>query len=157
HDDWKISSRLTLNLGFRYDYEAPLSERYNRQVRGFAFGQPSPIANQVQGLKLTGGLLYSRASGSAPQAYHRDFFRPQPRFGFAYRYKDNWVLRGGYGIFFLGQYEEGPGNGYSRPTPLIASNDGGLTPLVNLSNPFPGALLQPVGNSLGLATDIGLG
>src|SRR5438552_11571752 len=34
-DDWKVTPRLTLNLGFRYDYEAPLAERYNRQVRGF--------------------------------------------------------------------------------------------------------------------------
>ncbi|HUQ93673.1 MAG TPA: hypothetical protein VM120_18485 [Bryobacteraceae bacterium] len=39
---------------------------------------------------------------------------------------------------------------------MIATNDGGLTPRVTLSNPFPEPLLRPVGNSLGLATDLGL-
>jgi hypothetical protein len=157
HDDWKVSSRLTLNLGFRYDYEAPLAERYNRMVRGFAFDQPSPLQSQVRGLTLRGGLLYAGSSGESRLAFNREFFRPQPRAGFAYRIGQDWVLRGGYGLFFLGQYEEGPGNGFSRPTPLIASNDGGLTPRVTLSNPFPEPLLRPVGNSLGLATDLGLG
>jgi hypothetical protein len=156
-DDWKLIQRLTLNLGFRWDYEAPLSERYNRQVRGFAFDQPASIANRVQGLRLTGGLLYAGTSGNARQAFNRDLVRPQPRVGVAYKISDNWVLRGGYGLFFLGQYEEGPGNGFSRSTPLIASNDGGLTPRVTLANPFPEPLLQPVGSSLGLATDLGLG
>ena len=157
HDDWKVSSRLTLNLGFRYDYEAPLAERYNRMVRGFAFDQPSPIQSGVQGITLKGGLLYAGTSGESRLAFNRDFWRPQPRAGFAYRVGQNWVLRGGYGVFFLGQYEEGPGNGFSRPTPLISSNDGGLTPRVTLSNPFPEPLLHPVGSSLGLATDLGLG
>jgi hypothetical protein len=156
-DDWKLSQRLTVNLGFRWDYEAPLSERYNRQVRGFAFDQPAAIASRVQGLRLLGGLLYAGTSGNARQAFDRDYKRPQPRVGVAYRLTDNLVLRGGYGLFFLGQYEEGPGNGFSRSTPLIASNDGGLTPRVNLSNPFPEPLLRPVGSSLGLATDLGLG
>ncbi len=157
HDDWKVTPRLTLNLGFRWDYEAPLSERYNRMVRGFAFDQPSPIASQVRGLDLRGGLLYACSSGPCRQAFNRDFVHLQPRVGFAYRLADKLVLRGGYGLFFLGQYEEGPGTGFSRRTPLIPSLDGGLTPRVTLNNPFPEPLLQPVGSSLGLATDLGLG
>jgi hypothetical protein len=157
HDDWKISPRLTLNIGVRYDYEGALAERYNRMVRGFAFDQPSPIAPRVEGLDLTGGLLYAGNDGEMRQAFNRDFLRLQPRAGFALKVTDKMVLRGGYGLFFLGQYEEGPGTGFSRQTPLIASHDGGLTPRVTLSNPFPEPLLHPVGSSLGLATDLGLG
>jgi hypothetical protein len=155
-DDWKVSSRLTLNLGFRWDYEAPMAERYNRMVRGFDFNMASPIAGQVQGLSLKGGLLYAGTSGEARQAFNRDYKHPQPRGGFAYKVNDKTVLRGGYGLFFLGQYEMGPATGYSQQTPLVSSVDGGLTPAVTLSNPFPNGLLKPIGNSLGPATNLGL-
>jgi hypothetical protein len=155
-DDWKVNSRLTLNLGFRYDYEAPMAERYNRMVRGFNFDQASPIADKVKGLALKGGLMYAGTSGEARQAFNRDYLHPQPRVGFAYRVAKNWVIRGGYGLLFLGQYERGPATGYNRPTTLTASTDGGLTPRLTLSNPFPEPLLKPVGNSLGAATNLGL-
>jgi hypothetical protein len=153
-DDWKVSPRLTLNLGFRYDYEAPLAERYNRMVRGFDFNVASPIADKAPGLK--GGLLYAGTSGEARQAFNRDFLHPQPRFGFAWHVAKDWVIRGGYGLMFLGQYERGPATGYSQPTPLIASSDGGLTPRVTVGNPFPEPLLKALGNSRGLATNLGL-
>ncbi|MFN0168929.1 MAG: carboxypeptidase regulatory-like domain-containing protein [Bryobacteraceae bacterium] len=157
HDDWKVNSRLTLNLGFRWDYEAPLAERYNRMVRGFDFDMASPIASKVQGLTLKGGLLYAGTSGNARQAYNRDYKHPQPRVGFAYKLNDKTVMRGGYGVFFLGQYEEGPGTGFSQRTPLISSVDGDLTPAVTLANPFPSGLLRPIGSSQGASTNLGLG
>src|SRR5437762_168246 len=112
-DDWKVSSRLTVNLGFRYDYEAPMAERYNRQVRGFNFDQLSPIADKVQGLVLKGGLMYAGTSGESRQVFNRDYLHPQPRVGFAYRVGHDWVIRGGYGLMFLGQYERGAGTGFS--------------------------------------------
>lgn len=156
-DDWKVTSRLALNLGFRWDYEAPLSERYNRMVRGFDFDMPSPIASKVQGLTLKGGLLYAGTSGEARQAFNRDYRDIQPRVGFAFKINDKTVMRGGYGVFFLGQYEEGAGTGFSQQTPLISSLDGGLTPAVTISNPFPSGLLKPIGNTQGAATNLGLG
>jgi hypothetical protein len=158
-DDWKVTSNLTLNLGLRWDLETPRVERYNRMVRGFAFDQPSPIASQVSGLNLRGGLLF--ADGNKREAFLRDRNNLQPRIGMAFQIREKWVLRAGYGLTYLGQHAAGSAGGFSRPTPLIASIDG-LTPAVSLNDPFPtslypNGLLQPIGNSLGLATDLGQG
>ena len=158
HDDWKVTSRLTLNLGLRWDYESPIVERYNRQVRGFAFDQASPIASRVQGLTLKGGLLY--ADGSNRQAFERDRNNWQPRVGVAWQFRDNWVMRAGYGLSYLGQAANGPNTGFSQQTALVASTNNNLTPAVNLSDPFPSTLfpnglLQPIGSSQGLSTNLG--
>jgi hypothetical protein len=159
-DDWKLTPTLTLNLGMRWDYEAPRTERYNRMLRGFAFGQPSPIANQVSGLNLTGGLLFAGSSGDSRFAFNPDRKHFEPRVGIAWSFARKWVMRGGYGLSYLGQNANGPTTGFSQPTALIASTDGGLNPAVNLSDPFPASLfptglLQPIGNSKGLATNLG--
>lgn len=158
-DDWKITPRLSLNLGIRWDYEAPIRERYNRQVRGFAFDQPAAIS--ATGLDLRGGLLYAGSAGTDSQAFNRDLNNIQPRIGVAYQLTSKWVLRGGYGLYYLGQNAAGPNTGFSRPTPLIASTDNNIRPSVTLSDPFPASLfpsglLQPIGSSQGLATNLGL-
>ncbi len=160
-DDWKIARNLTLNLGLRWDYESPIVERYNRQVRGFAFDQASPIASQAPSLNLKGGLLYAGAEGVAREAFTRDRNNWQPRAGVAWQFRPLWVMRGGYGLYYLGQNAFGPETGFSRPTALIASTDNNLTPAVSLSDPFPrslfpSGLLVPIGSSQGLATNLGL-
>jgi len=159
-DDWKIARNLTLNLGVRWDYEGPIFERYNRQIRGFAFDQASPLATQVPSLNLKGGLLFAGAEGNAREAFQRDWNNFQPRIGLAWQVAQKWVVRGGYGLYYLGQNAAGPDAGFSRQTPMIVSTDGNLTPSASLSDPFPlslypNGLLQPIGASLGLATNLG--
>jgi hypothetical protein len=160
-DDWKVSQRLTLNLGLRWDYEAPGRERYDRVLREFAFDQPSPIANRVQGLNLRGAVGFANLNGQPRGAFNPDRNNFQPRLGAAYRVGSNWVLRGGYGLFYLGQNETGSLQGFSRRTTAVVSTDGSLTPAVNLSNPFVnlpgGRLLSPVGSANGAASFLGEG
>ncbi len=161
-DDWKLSGRLTINAGLRWDYETPRVERFDRMVRGFAFDQPSPIAGRVAALNLRGGLLYAGSSGEERLAFEPDRNNFQPRIGIAYQFRPKWVLRAGYGLTYLGQSSNGPATGFDRQTALVASTDGNRTPAVTLSDPFPSSLfptglLQPIGGSQGLATNLGLG
>ncbi len=165
-DDWKITRKLTLNLGVRWDYESPVAERYNQMTTGFALGQASPIAAQVSGRPgvencaackaLTGGLQFAGKSGDERFAFAPDRNNFQPRIGAAYSFDSKTVLRGGFGIYTLGQWALGGTTGFSRTTPVITTVDN-LTPSATMSNPFPGGILKPVGASQGLATDLGLG
>jgi hypothetical protein len=88
----------------------------------------------------------------------------QPRAGVAFKINDRTVLRGGTGKFVAPFQLQGvPGLisginqiGYSRNTPVPVTSDQGLTFQANLSNPVPsGQLVQPVGSSQGLSTNLG--
>jgi hypothetical protein len=168
-DDIKLTQKLTLNVGLRYDYESPPVERYNRQNRGFALDQASPLAASLAGRDLSncpscaaglkGGLLFAGV-GQPAEAFRKDRNNLQPRFGVAYQWNTKTVLRGGYGLFYFPQAEYGGSLGYSINTPFSTISGGGANafiPTTTLSNPFPTGLLQPVGASLGLNTQLGAG
>jgi hypothetical protein len=162
-DDWRITSRLTLNLGLRWDFNLPPTERYNRMNRGFDPSAASPVDQLVDRQQfpgypaVKGGLRFAGVNGQ-PRAAADTYMRAvQPRFGFAYRLKEKLVLRGGWGRYYLN-----PSNnyiqsiGFSTTTPLVTSLDGGRTPIPNLiNNPFPTGLLLPRGPSAGLLTNLG--
>lgn len=151
-DDWKVNSRLTLNIGGRWDYESPLTERYNRLNSGFAYSAPSPL--QVPGFRpLYGGLTFVGSKNRA--AYTDDYNNFQPRFGAAYRLTDKTVLRGGVGLYYLPTFDIPGTQGFTTTTNYVASINGNVTPANNLSNPYPSGIVQPTGSSLGLATLLG--
>lgn len=150
-DDFRLNKRVSFNVGLRWDYESPTEERYNRMVRGFAFDQLSPLASAIPG--LTGGLLYANSNNS--YAFNPDHNNIQPRAGVAVQLARDWVVRGGYGLYYMATFGGQPTTGYSATTPLVSSADGGLTPLVSLANAFPGRLNQPIGSTQGLATNLG--
>jgi hypothetical protein len=152
-DDWRLSRKLTLNLGVRWDYESPITEASGQQNRGFDETASSPF--QVPGLQLRGGLLF--VDGQNERPFKRDLDNIQPRLGAAYQVTNRSVVRGGYGISYLPTFDPSTANGFSTTTPLVASVDGGLTPAATLSNPYPNGIDQPVGSSLGLATFLGRG
>jgi Carboxypeptidase regulatory-like domain len=152
HDDWRVSSRLTLNLGLRWDYESPMSERYYRQNLGFSYDAVNPLQAQVPGLTLKGGLLFTNGVNKLP--FKKDLNNYQPRIGAAFRLTENTVLRGGFGIMFTPTFDTGQSNGFSASTSYVASTNGNLTPANSLSNPYP-TIVSPSGSSQGLLTLLG--
>src|SRR6185436_7519488 len=97
-DDWKVTSKLTLNLGLRWEVETGPTERFNR-IATIDPQVASPLA-QATGLPLRGGLEF-RGMGNAPRSrYKTDANNLGPRFGVAYSVNPSTVLRGGFGVFF---------------------------------------------------------
>jgi len=152
-DDWRLTDKLTLNLGLRWDYESPIKEAANQQNIGFDAEAVNPF--QVPGMELRGGLLF--ASDADPLPFRKDLNNIQPRFGAAYQANDQTVIRGGYGVSYLPTFDTGFNNGFGVNTTLVASVDGGVTPVGRLSNPYPAGLDLPVGSSQGLETLVGRG
>jgi hypothetical protein len=155
HDDWRVTPKLTLNIGLRWEFEGPMSERYNRQNRGFAFDATNPLQSQVTGLALKGGLLFTDNNNRLP--FVRDTNNFGPRIGASYRLRSNTVIRGGFGTYYSVTFQSGGSNGFSSTTGYVTSNDNNLTPANGLSNPFPAGIIQPTGSSLGLSTLLGQG
>lgn len=151
-DDWKISRRLTLNLGLRWELEAPPTDRYN-VLSTFDPNAASPL--KVPGLDLRGGLTYPGIAGAS--RYQRDLNWNDfgPRIGFAYQATQKTVVRGGFGIMYVPITVSLSRTGYLNDTPMVTSLDGGLTPRDRMSNPFPDGLTPPTGSKDGLLTGIG--
>jgi trimeric autotransporter adhesin len=159
-DDFRLSQKLTLNFGLRYEYEQGLQERDSQITVGFDQAAVFPV--QPAGLNVRGGLIFAGVDGAPRQQTRPQMTKFGPRVGFAYQYNEKTTIRGGYGIlwapaiFSLGPTVDGYGAlGFAAITNMVTSLDGGLTPANYISNPFPSGLLRPTGNSLGLLTQVG--
>ena len=131
-DDFKISRRLTVNLGLRWEFDGPYSEANNQ----FASFNPS-IINHLTG--NLGDVQFAGRKGApvyfSPNIYH-DFL---PRIGFAYNVLPDTVLRGGYGIYRLpaiGYWSYGPVSQYAQSA-TFTSLDNNVTPAIVLANGIP--------------------
>lgn len=154
-DDWKVSRKLTLNLGIRYDYQAAPTDRFNR-YSWFDFTDPNPISTAV-GFNVPGHLIYEGGGNGN----RRGVWIPQstnfaPRLGMAYKLTDKLVWRAGFGLFYTraAQINKLDMYGYSAFTPWVSSVDG-ITPLNSLSDPFPNGLTPQTGRSQGALTQVG--
>lgn len=150
-DDWRVTRKLTLNLGLRWDYESPFTERYNKMVTGFCTTCQNPLQASVSGLTLNGGLQFTSDKNRFP--YPRDLNNWQPRLGLAYQATPKTVLHAGFGIIYFNTLESPIGTGFSQTTSY--SNYTTSTPLYSLTNPFPSGVQLPSGSSLGLSTALG--
>src|SRR5438093_6069346 len=170
-DNWHATSKLTLNLGVRYELQGPWSERFDKMT----YFNPGVANSTVTGCSgVTGspcpGDLFLVKTGVNHGRNNLPLDKKQflPRLGFAYALDQKTVIRGGYGIFFIPNYVSFGTNPYVDPVSsatsnFFASNDGGNTPASSLScvfepsppNPpftctpgtgpfFPGPVLIPV-------------
>ncbi|HEY9138257.1 MAG TPA: TonB-dependent receptor, partial [Terriglobus sp.] len=156
-DDIRLTNRLTINAGLRYELEPGIRERSNHYAVGFDRNVTSPLQT-TSGVVTKGGIEYAAQNGYSDHCCNNHAFNISPRFGVAYSLNEKTVVRGGFGVFYAPLYYSTSASlapGYAATSTYVASNDSNKTPANSLSNPFPGGLLQPSGNSLGLSQGIG--
>ena len=155
-DDWRVSNKLTLNLGFRWDVNGSVTEEDNRLNYAFDPTIVNPVSALV-GQQVMGGIRFVGVDGAPDRPWKLDKDNWQARVGMAYSLNEKTVLRAGYGKYFLNPTGQGNNAGFSQSTNLIASTDGGRTPTYALGNPWPNGIQDPPGSSLGPLTFLGRG
>ena len=140
-DNWHATSKLTLNLGLRYELQGPWSERYDKMT----YFDPKATNSSVTGCSGAAGSpclgdLFLVKTGVNSSRNNLPLSKKQfmPRLGFAYSVNPKTVIRGGYGIFFIPNYVAFNANPYVDPVSsstsnFFASNDHGVTPAATLN------------------------
>ena len=161
-DQWRVTPKLTINAGLRYENQRPATERHN-QIAYFDPNAVNPISQAVApllGRPVMGQFEF--ASSDNRYAWPPDNTNFAPRMGIAYKVTDKLVVRAGAGIFYLPASAmlsfDTPGGqfvGFGALTGMAATQTNGVIPLNTLSNPYPNGVNTSVGPTTGGLTAVG--
>ncbi len=156
-DDWKLTPRLTLNMGLRYDISPAYLERFNRRTAGFEPNIKHPLSDQIVAAwaaaktawdanpankypypaapaQITGSWLFAGVNGQPRRALDTDYTNIAPRLGIAWQIGAKTVLRTGAGVFYENLDRNQSTVGYAESTSYTSSLDGGRTPSACANN-----------------------
>ncbi|WP_446742449.1 carboxypeptidase regulatory-like domain-containing protein [Silvibacterium acidisoli] len=147
NDNWRIGSKLTLQLGVRWENTRPFTERHN-WLSYFDYGAENSVLANAGIPNVPGQVgLVDSSTRKSRLPIDNDLMQFSPRVGLSYQAMPNTVFSAGYGIFWLPN--DLTGLPYSDPvtsstTNVPYTNNGGLTPAVTIDNPFPNGIVLPV-------------
>ena len=179
-DDFKVSRKLTLNIGLRYEIETALRERFNRSTLDFNPTYKQDISDPalvnyakiyptiaggfpellVTAFTSNGGMTFAGQNGNNGSLYQTPKNVFLPRIGLAYMLTPRTVIRSGFGMFagFLGERRgDVQQNGFNQNTNMVLTRDNGITWDTTLANPFNNGVTEPKGNADGYKTYLGQG
>jgi hypothetical protein len=176
-DDWKVTPKLTVNVGLRYEWSTPYTERRNRlQFNDFTgdTGISIPVDRDPSGMFPQFGQIGEiRGISVFPTSGHRnspvDRNNFAPRLGFAYQLASNTVLRGGAGVFYgmnVATNFQYAGPAFAKTAVMYFTKDNFATQYACLgpspiqptcTSPFPAGLAPPQGTTYGKLAQWGFG
>jgi Carboxypeptidase regulatory-like domain/TonB dependent receptor len=154
-DDWKVSRKLTLNLGLRYEFDIPRHE-VNYRTSYWDLSADAPI--KVPGYTLKGVFRFNDANNPSP--FDKDLDNFAPRLGVAYAVNSRTSIRAGAGIFYTlsrATVAGHTGSPFSTNPGVQWSLDSNATRYASLANPYPAGMQMPLGSTMGVNTLIGQG
>ena len=173
-DDWRVTPRLTLNLGVRYEFERPFTDRFDLFSR-WDIDAVTPLAQMsgpntgggtlndyfqdLVGRPLLGAIVWPSSPGYDRGIDKGDYSNLAPRLGFAYRLTDQLVMRGGLAKIYAASPASSTVSAVGPPgnvanTQLVGSVDG-INPATTIDDPFPAGFNDPIFDSQGLLTLVG--
>lgn len=146
-DDWRVTPKLTLNLGFRYQWDNPYTERHNSSQFSDMAGDSGITVPGYPGT-LKGTTIFASSGRRSVPVNYSD---AGPRLGFAYLVHPTTVIRGGAGLYFgygVATNFQYPGAAYTASPEVFFSQDE-VTRDVTLENPFPNGVPVAQGQQYG--------
>jgi hypothetical protein len=150
-DDFRLNSRLTLNVGLRWEYQGGTTERYNKILRAFNGDYTPSYASAAQAayaqnpnvnlasLNVKGGPLFAGINGQSRSYLDPEYDNWAPRVGLAYKATQRMVWRAGFGAFYNPRLTGVDSAGFNTTTPMVTTVDS-VHPVGSLDNPFPNGL-----------------